>query len=65
MYPPFQAPIPPEGLSSLGDAITTDEALAESTVDQLPSLERVTLDRIVMELEPTGLRRKIFTLTTG
>ena len=59
MQPPFQVPIPSEGFkSSLGDAITTDEALAESTVDQLSSLERVTLVRFVMELEPTAYRQE-------
>ncbi|KIJ95736.1 hypothetical protein K443DRAFT_320663 [Laccaria amethystina LaAM-08-1] len=43
-------PSPPEGLSSLGDATTTDEALAKSMVDQLPSLQCVTIVRFVIDL---------------
>ena len=37
-------------MSSLGDATTTDEALAKSTVHRLPWLQCVTLVRFVMDL---------------
>ena len=37
-------------MSSLVDATTPDEASAKSTVDQLPSLQQVTLIRFIMDL---------------